>query len=79
MADFLSRIASAPISWGVCEVPGWGARLPTERVLTEMAGLGMRATELGAPGFLRLNFACPRATLEIALQRMSSAIDAFKQ
>ena len=52
MTDFLSRIASAPISWGICEVPGWGARLPTERVLTEMAGLGMPATELGAPGFL---------------------------
>ncbi len=52
MSDFLSRIASAPISWGICEVPGWGARLPTERVLAEMAALGMPATELGAPGFL---------------------------
>lgn len=52
MTDFLSRIASAPISWGICEVPGWGARLPTERVLAEMAALGMPATELGAPGFL---------------------------
>lgn len=50
--DFLSRVASAPISWGVCEVPGWGAMLPTSRVLGEMAGLGFRATELGAPGFL---------------------------
>lgn len=52
MSDFLSRVASAPISWGICEVPGWGAMLPTQRVLREMAGLGFTATELGAPGFL---------------------------
>ena len=52
MTDFLSRVASAPISWGICEVPGWGAMLPTPRVLGEMASLGLPATELGAPGFL---------------------------
>lgn len=52
MSHFLSRVASAPISWGICEVPGWGAMLPTDRVLGEMAGLGLTATELGAPGFL---------------------------
>src|SRR5215207_2259686 len=46
------RVAGAPISWGVCEVPGWGPQLPAERVLAEMAGLGLTATELGAPGFL---------------------------
>ena len=50
--DFLQRIASAPISWGICEVPGWGAALPTKRVLSEMSNLGLPATELGAPGFL---------------------------
>lgn len=52
MSDFLDRVQSAPISWGICEVPGWGAMLPTARVLAEMAGMGMTATELGAPGFL---------------------------
>jgi hypothetical protein len=52
MSDFLSRVASAPISWGICEVPDWGAMLPTDRVLGEMQGLGLTATELGAPGFL---------------------------
>ena len=52
MSDFLARVASAPISWGICEVPGWGAMLPTPRVLSEMSGLGLTATELGAPGFL---------------------------
>jgi inosose dehydratase len=52
MSDFLARVQSAPISWGICEVPGWGAMLPTDRVLTEMSAMGMTATELGAPGFL---------------------------
>ena len=52
MKSFYSRIASAPISWGICEVPGWGKMLPTDRVLAEMKNLGLPATELGAPGFL---------------------------
>jgi inosose dehydratase len=46
------RLAGAPISWGVCEVPGWGLQLPAERVLGEMAQLGLRATELGPVGYL---------------------------
>ena len=46
------RLGGAPISWGVCEVPGWGVMLPASRVLDEMHGLGITATELGAPGFL---------------------------
>jgi inosose dehydratase len=46
------KIAAAPISWGVCEVPGWGVQLPSERVLAEMAELGFGATEFGPVGFL---------------------------
>lgn len=46
------KIAAAPISWGVCEVPGWGHQLSPERVLTEMAELGIVATEFGPPGWL---------------------------
>jgi inosose dehydratase len=46
------RIAAAPISWGVCEVPGWGRVLDPATVLAEMAGLGVTATELGPPGYL---------------------------
>lgn len=45
------RVGGAPISWGVCEVPGWGEMLPPERVLPEMKSVGLTATELGAPGF----------------------------
>lgn len=46
------RIAGAPISWGVCEVPGWGYQLDPERVLSEMGRAGLTATELGPEGFL---------------------------
>jgi len=46
------RIAGAPISWGVCEVPGWGYQLPPSRVLAEMHDVGLAATELGPDGFL---------------------------
>jgi inosose dehydratase len=46
------RIAGAPISWGVCEVPGWGHQLSAERVLAEMRDVGLAATELGPEGFL---------------------------
>jgi inosose dehydratase len=59
-----ARLAGAPISWGVCEVPGWGVQLPPERVLSEMAGLGLGATELGPQGWLPLDGAAVRAELD---------------
>jgi inosose dehydratase len=46
------KIAGAPISWGVCEVPGWGHQLDADRVLAEMREVGLSATELGPDGFL---------------------------
>ena len=48
----MNRIAGAPISWGVCEVPGWGYQLDSDKVLTEMRAIGLAATELGPDGFL---------------------------
>ncbi len=47
-----NKIAGAPISWGVCEVPGWGYQLCPDRVLKEMREVGLMATELGPDGFL---------------------------
>jgi inosose dehydratase len=58
------RVAGAPISWGVCEVPGWGHVLPIDRVLGEMAALGLHSTELGPPGFLPDDPATLRAVLD---------------
>ncbi len=46
------RVGNAPISWGVCEIPGWGPQLPYERVLDEMARAGYEGTELGPWGYL---------------------------
>ena len=50
--SLMKRLAGAPISWGVCEVPGWGIELAPRRVLGEMRELGLTATELGADGYL---------------------------
>jgi inosose dehydratase len=50
--DTRFNIAGAPISWGVCEVPGWGYQLGPDRVLDEMRQVGLLATELGPEGFL---------------------------
>jgi inosose dehydratase len=46
------RVAGAPISWGVCEVPGWGYQLEPDTVLRQMRELGLAATEFGPDGFL---------------------------
>ncbi|MEZ5097935.1 MAG: TIM barrel protein [Nocardioides sp.] len=59
----LDRIAGAPISWGLCEVPGWGYQLTPERVLGEMRDLGLPATEFGPPGFLEPDAAARVAQL----------------
>ncbi|MET3805257.1 inosose dehydratase [Nakamurella sp. UYEF19] len=47
-----AKIAGAPISWGVCEVPGWGYQLEPDLVLSQMADLGLVATEFGPDTFL---------------------------
>ncbi len=52
MSGIEARFAGAPISWGVCEVPGWGHQMQPDRVLGEMAEAGLVATELGPDGFL---------------------------
>lgn len=41
----------------------------------ERRGLGLSdGADFGAPGFARLNFACPRATLDAALTRLAAAL-----
>jgi inosose dehydratase len=51
-STMLGRVAVAPISWGVSEVPGWGYQLRPDRVLREMRSLGVTSTEFGPDGFL---------------------------
>ena len=52
MRAFADRVAGAPISWGVSEVPGWGWQLDAETVLSQMRDVGLVATEFGPDGFL---------------------------
>jgi len=47
-----TRIAGAPVSWGVIEVPDWGYQMPADRVLREAASLGLAAMEAGPEGLL---------------------------
>lgn len=68
------KIAGAPISWGVCEVPGWGHQLPPERVLREMAELGIEATEFGPQGWLPVE---PAARAEAIKPYGLAAVGAF--
>lgn len=42
-----ARVAGAPVSWGVIEIPDWGYQMPVDRVLREASGLGLTAVEAG--------------------------------
>jgi inosose dehydratase len=47
-----ARVAGAPISWGVIEIPDWGYQMSVDRVLREAASVGLDAMEAGPEGFL---------------------------
>jgi inosose dehydratase len=68
------KIAGAPISWGVCEVPGWGYQLGPDRVLREMREVGLLATELGPEGFLPTE---PRAMASVLSEHGLQAVGGF--
>jgi inosose dehydratase len=42
-----ARVAGAPVSWGIIEIPDWGYQMPADRVLREAASLGLSAVEAG--------------------------------
>jgi cystathionine beta-lyase len=68
------RLSMAPpeatyLAW--IDARGLDARDPA--AACEAAGIGLSdGREFGAPGFLRLNFACPRSTLEAGLERLAA-------
>ncbi len=74
MSTAQCKIAGAPISWGVCEVPGWGYQLPADRVLNEMREIGLAATELGPEGFLPAE---PEAMTDVLSRHRLHAIGGF--
>jgi inosose dehydratase len=55
-----ARVAGAPVSWGIIEVPDWGYQMPSGRVLREAASLGLAAVEAGPEELL------PRDPAEVA-------------
>ena len=70
----IDRIAGAPISWGVCEVPGWGYQLTPKRVLAEMREVGLSATEFGPDGFLP---AAPQEMTDVLAAHHLTAVGGF--
>jgi inosose dehydratase len=74
MSNSHDKIAGAPISWGVCEVPGWGYQLAPGRVLTEMRDVGLAATEFGPDGFLPAD---PAAMAEFLASHHLTAVGGF--
>jgi inosose dehydratase len=68
------KIAGAPISWGVCEVPGWGHQMTPDRVMAEMSGIGLTATEFGPLGFLPED---PKEKSEFLAKHSMQAIGGF--
>jgi cystathionine beta-lyase len=53
-----------------------GLGLADPAAFFEAAGVGLsRGDDFGLPGWVRLNFGCPRRTLDCALERMARAIE----
>jgi inosose dehydratase len=74
VTGLMARVAGAPISWGVCEVPGWGHQLEVKRVLTEMREVGLAATELGPDGFLPVD---PQGKADTLAEHGLAAVGGF--
>jgi cystathionine beta-lyase len=67
----MTHVEATCLAW--IDARGLGLAEPAR--FFEEAGVGLSdGADFGAPGWLRLNFGCPRKTLECALRRMSSAV-----
>lgn len=67
----VSRPEATFLAWIDCR----GSRLKQPQRFFEEAGVGLSdGADFGLPGFVRLNFGCPRQTLDEALARMRDAL-----
>lgn len=67
----MTHVEATYLAWIDCRE----LALPDPVKYFEGAGLGLsNGAWFGAPGFVRLNFACPRATLDEGLRRFSAAL-----
>ncbi len=65
------------LAWIDCRAMMAARGIDDPAAFFEAAGVGLSdGAAFGAPGFVRLNFGCPRATLEAALARMARALAA---
>ena len=72
----VAPVEATYLAW--IDVRGAGLEHPIK--FFEEAGVGLQdGAEFTGPGFVRLNFGCPRAILEKALNRMASALEANTQ
>ena len=67
----MAPVEATYLAWLDCRQSG----IDNPTTFFETAGVGLSdGAEFGLPGFVRLNFGCPRATLQEALNRMHQAI-----
>lgn len=71
----VSPVEATYLAW--IDARGTGLTKPAK--FFEDAGAGLSdGADFGAPGFLRLNFGCPRATLDAALERIHRGADRIR-
>ena len=69
----MTHVEATYLAW----IDAHGLRVDDPARFFEAAGVGLSdGTDFGLTGWVRLNFGCPRETLDIALQRMASACHA---
>ena len=79
MLHALPGLATTPVeatylAWIDCRGLIAERGIPNAAAFFEAAGVGLsNGADFGLPGWVRLNFGCPGATLEAALQRMEQA------
>jgi cystathionine beta-lyase len=67
----VNRVEATYLAW----IDTRAAALSDPLAFFEVAGVGLSdGREFGGPGFVRLNFGCPRAVLDKALARMAQAL-----
>lgn len=68
-------VAATCLAWIDCREFCAERKINNPQKFFEDAGVGLSdGRDFGSPGFLRLNFGCPRSTLEAALERMRKVI-----
>ena len=72
----MTHVEATYLAW--IDARGLGVADPA--AFFEAAGVGLsRGDDFGLPGWVRLNFGCPRQTLDQALERMAQAVASVRR